>query len=116
MIVNCLSSLVLECLMKQRGFEFIHTPENFYDRGVSRTNILEAKLVAEYVKEHVEKHPDLSIGVVAFSMAQKEAILFEVEFMRRSNPSLEDFFNQEGFDEPFFVKKFRECSRRMKGM
>ena len=69
------------------GLRFIHTPENFYDRGVSRKNILEAKLVAEYVKEHVEKHPDLSIGVVAFSMAQKEAILFEVEFMRRSNPS-----------------------------
>ena len=86
------------------GLRFIHTSESFYDRSVSRTNKIEAKLVADYVKEHVEKHPDLSLGVVAFSMAQKEAILLEVEFMRRSNPSLEDFFNQEGFDEPFFVK------------
>jgi len=86
------------------GLKFIHTSDSVYERSGSRTNKIEAKLVAEYVKAHVEKYPKLSLGAVAFSMAQKEAILFEVEVMRRNNPSIEYFFNQEDSDEPFFVK------------
>ena len=86
------------------GLKFIYTSDSIYERSGSRTNKIEAKLVADYVKGHVEKYPKLSLGVVAFSMAQKEAILFEVEVMRRNNPSIEYFFNQEDSDEPFFVK------------
>lgn len=87
-----------------KGLDFEYTEGSVYDRSGKRINQLEAKRVAERVKEHVENHPDLSLGVVAFSMAQKEAIMFEVEYLRRSNPHLEFFFNDEHNDEPFFVK------------
>lgn len=91
-------------LESAKGLRFIHTEGTFYDRSVSRTNKGEAKIVADHVKKHIETNPDLSLGVVAFSMAQKEAILFEVELLRRNNDQLEWFFNEGTNDEPFFVK------------
>jgi very-short-patch-repair endonuclease len=53
--------------------------------------------------EHAQKHPKQSLGVVAFSSAQREAIANALEVKRRANPGLEDFFKAHS-DEPFFVK------------
>ena len=46
----------------------------------------------------------LSLGVGAFSVKQQQAILDELEVLRRAHPDTEGFFNQAHRDEPFFVK------------
>lgn len=74
-----------------------------YDRGASRTNPLEAKAVAEAVMRHAREHPDQTLGVATFSVAQRQAILKELELLRRANPDVEEFFGA-GSAEPFFVK------------
>jgi len=78
-------------------------PDTAYDRGGSRTNQLEAEAVATSVMEHASKHPNLTLGVTAFSVAQMRAIQDAVEKRRRIDPSMERFFAAHP-DEPFFVK------------
>ena len=52
------------------GLQYHHNPNSVYDRGRSRTNRKEAEEVAASVMEHARQHPDLTIGVAAFSTAQ----------------------------------------------
>jgi len=80
-----------------------YLPDTFYDRGRSRTNRLEARAVAEAVMEHARRRPHLTLGVAAFSMAQMQAVMDEVELLRRENPECEPFFAAHPH-EPFFVK------------
>ncbi|MEB3328491.1 MAG: DUF3320 domain-containing protein [Candidatus Sericytochromatia bacterium] len=89
------------------GLQLRHLPEAVYDRGRSRTSPLEARVVAEAVMAHARAHPTRSLGVAAFSLAQAEAILAELERLRRACPECEPFFAGDeaaGRDEPFFVK------------
>lgn len=86
------------------GLKFRHLPEAIYDRGRTRTNRLEAKAVAQAVMAHAENNPELSLGVVAFSMAQRDLIQIEVELLRRENPAVDAYFNGAHPTEPFFVK------------
>lgn len=74
-----------------------------YDRGNTRTNPNEARMVAEAVLVHAREHPEQSLGVATFSVAQRQAVLKELELLRRAHPDLEDFF-AGGTTEPFFVK------------
>jgi very-short-patch-repair endonuclease len=46
----------------------------------------------------------LSLGVVAFSTAQREVILLEVERLRREHPGTEDFFQYHASGDEFFIK------------
>ena len=85
------------------GIHFDHLPETVYDRGRTRTNKGEAKAVAEAVMAHATQTPHLSLGVAAFSVAQRDLIQIEVELMRRGLPQAEPFFSQHP-NEPFFVK------------
>lgn len=85
------------------GLRFHHLPEAVYDRGGKRTNAAEAKAVAEAVIAHALDHPNLSLGVVAFSTQQRRAILDEVELLRRQHPETEGYFAGRP-DEPFFIK------------
>ncbi|WP_163559973.1 DUF3320 domain-containing protein [Halomonas sp. NO4] len=87
-----------------RGLGFRYLPDTHYDRGGSRTNAGEARAVAKAVIEHVRRHPALSLGVVAFSTAQREAILLEVERLRREHEELEDFFRHHDGGDEFFIK------------
>ncbi len=80
-----------------------HLKNTAYDRGKTRTNPLEAAAVAEAVIEHARKHPELSLGVVAFSNSQRKAIEDAVEEKRKANPDIESFFNAKP-NEPFFIK------------
>lgn len=77
--------------------------DTVYDRGGSRTNKLEALNIAEAVINHARTKPELSLGIVAFSTAQRDAIILEVERLRRESPDLEKFFTDHTSDE-FFVK------------
>ncbi|WP_426667672.1 DUF3320 domain-containing protein [Mucilaginibacter sp. McL0603] len=85
------------------GLRFHHLPEAIYDRGKTRTNPLEAEAVAKAVIEHATKNPGLTLGVVAFSSAQMQAIQVALETQRRINPATETFFNGHSH-EPFFIK------------
>ena len=88
----------------------IHRIENApYDRGRTRTNPLEARAVAEAVMVHARRElkksveERLTLGVAAFGVAQMDAILSQVELLRRDNPSCEAYFSFHPY-EPLFVK------------
>lgn len=85
------------------GLAFRHLPQAVYDAGNTRTNAVEAKAVAEAIIRHAKATPHLSLGVGTFSTAQRQAILDDLEHLRRLHPDTEDFFNAGGA-EPFFVK------------
>ncbi len=86
-----------------RGLRFRHVPDGVYDRGGSRTNRREAQVVADAVMEHARTCRDKTLGVGAFSIAQRNAIMDELEVRRRNAPDLEPFFSTARQD-PFFVK------------
>lgn len=85
------------------GLVFHHLKDTVYDRGNTQTNPEEAKVVVEHIMRHAKEHPDLTLGVAAFSMQQMQAIIDQLEIRRRIDPSAESFF-QNHKDEPFFVK------------
>jgi very-short-patch-repair endonuclease len=78
-------------------------PQALYDRGRTRTNKGEAEAVAKAVIEHALNTPHMSLGVAAFSVAQRDLIEIEVELLRRKHPEAEAFFAKHQH-EPFFVK------------
>lgn len=85
------------------GLKFNHIPESIYERGTSRTNPYEALVVATAVMSHAKNKPELTLGVVAFSTAQRDCIIMELERLRREDPSCEKFFSRSNLEE-FFVK------------
>ena len=85
------------------GLSFRYIENGCYDRGGSRANRQEAIAVANAVMEHAANHPNLSLGVATFSSAQRDAILDELEQLRRNNHEHEAFFATGGAS-PFFVK------------
>jgi very-short-patch-repair endonuclease len=74
-----------------------------YDRGGKRTNEIEAKAVVEAVVRHIVEQPDLSLGIVTFSISQRELIDDLLEVRRRESPDLESFM-QRTDKEPLFIK------------
>lgn len=85
------------------GVEYEYIRDGFYDRGGKKGNVIEAKRVAEIVFEHFKKHPNRSIGVIAFGEVQQQAIDTAIRKMRMGNQMFESFFNEDK-EEPFFVK------------
>jgi hypothetical protein len=85
------------------GLRFHFVENGCYERGRSRTNRIEAQTVAKAVMQHAKTQPDRSLGVGAFSVAQRDAILDELELLRRQDATCEAFFVLES-PEPFFVK------------
>ena len=78
---------------------------NYIEDGkfVGGKNAVEARVVAQAVMNHAKERPDWTLGVGAFSVSQRDAILKEVENLRRENPDTESFFDP-GAPDPFFVK------------
>ncbi|MGG5886340.1 DUF4011 domain-containing protein [Falsiroseomonas sp. HC035] len=68
--------------------------------GVNRA---EAQAVAEAVLRHAKETPGETLGVAAFSLRQRDAILDAVEKLRREDDTAEAFFTAHP-QEPFFVK------------
>ncbi len=89
--------------MAGMGLKFHWLKDTVYDRGNTRTNAGEAKIVATAVIAHARAHPEQSLGVATFSVAQRQCILAELELLRRATPEVEDFFAPSAA-EPFFVK------------
>ncbi|MFC4159014.1 DUF4011 domain-containing protein [Chitinimonas lacunae] len=84
-----------------------HRIEGLYDKGGSRTNLIEARaLVADLVGKL--KSPDfagsaMSIGVVTFNGEQQRLIEDLLDEERRRDPALESYFS-DSLLEPVFVK------------
>jgi very-short-patch-repair endonuclease len=85
------------------GLQFHYLADGCYDRGGKAINEVDARHVAQAVMEHARTSPGLSLGVGAFSLVQRDAILDELERLRREDSSCEAFFGS-GDEEPFFVK------------
>jgi DNA polymerase III delta prime subunit len=86
------------------GLSLVHLPQTIYDKGNTRTNIDEARAVALHVVEHAKTTPHLSLGIVTFSNAQKEAILIQVEIVRSAHPEIDHFFSRHTECSEFFIK------------
>ncbi len=85
------------------GLKFVYCADTVYDRGKTRLNREEAKIVSRAAIDHFKQYPDKSLGVGTFSTAQQQAIIEEIEAARIQNPGMEDFFTKARA-EPFFVK------------
>ncbi|MEZ6055814.1 MAG: DUF4011 domain-containing protein [Planctomycetaceae bacterium] len=92
----------------------IPSPENQGKLGVkhqyiegavfkSGKNVVEAKIVAEAIMQHARENPKWTLGVAAFSVTQRDAILKELENLRKDDRSADAFFDPNAPD-PFFVK------------
>jgi hypothetical protein len=77
--------------------------EGRFDTGGSGTNAKEAEAVAEAVLRHARETPGETLGVAAFSIRQRDAIIEALEALRRGSPETEGFFTAHEA-EPFFVK------------
>ena len=86
------------------GLAFVHVKDGVYKRGAgARHNLIEARKVAELVCEHLKNTPELSLGIVTFSVSQRKAIKSEIELLRKEQPDLNALFSYD-VDEPIFVK------------
>lgn len=82
------------------GVEYIYVEKGIYS---GRCNIQEARKCVELIKEHITKHSERSLGIIAFSEKQQATIEDAVHRFRESNPCYEKFFAEDN-EEPFFVK------------
>jgi REase_MTES_1575/Protein of unknown function (DUF3320)/AAA domain len=74
-----------------------------YRRGGARDNPDEARAVIDRVLFHRRNHPDLTLGVVAFSVAQEEAIVRQLEEASSVHRELESLLSDDRL-HGFFVK------------
>lgn len=74
-----------------------------YDKGGRRDNRREGEAIVRRVAEHARATPDLSLGIVTFSHAQKNTINELLELARRGDGALDSFL-REGRAEDLFVK------------
>lgn len=83
------------------GIDYFYVDGTF-DRK-SKTNRAEAEKIVDLVFENIEKYPERSLGVVAFSISQQNLIDKLIAKRRQQDPSKEPFFKLDK-TEPFFVK------------
>ncbi|MCD8336600.1 MAG: AAA domain-containing protein [Lachnospiraceae bacterium] len=83
------------------GVDYFHV-DGVFDRK-SHTNRKEAEYVVDLIYQNIEKYPNRSLGVVAFSVAQQDLIDKLLSKRRQSTPEKEFFFKSSE-KEPFFIK------------
>jgi very-short-patch-repair endonuclease len=86
------------------GLRFHHVADGLFETGATRTNPIEAKVVAQAIIRHAIETPNQTLGVVAFSVAQRRAIQDQLEMLRRALPPKHEAFFQAHGGEPFFIK------------
>ena len=84
------------------GLHFVHVPRSAYDIGKTRTNRVEAQVVAAAALEHFRRSPDKSLGIGTFNIQQQQAIQEELELQLRAHPEMEPAI--AAAREPLFVK------------
>jgi superfamily II DNA or RNA helicase/very-short-patch-repair endonuclease len=88
----------------ETGVSFEYVEDGLYDRGGSRQNEVEAQRVIDLIEDHAEERSDKSLGVVAFSSAQEQAIRDALAERREENPVLDAFVSQDDVLDEFFIK------------
>ena len=88
----------------ETGVSFEYVSDGIYDRGGSRQNENEAQRVIDLIEEHAEKHSEKSLGVVAFSSAQEQAIRDSLEERCEESAILDAFVSQDDVLDEFFIK------------
>ncbi|SEP19240.1 Protein of unknown function [Halorientalis persicus] len=88
----------------ETGVSFEYVEDGVYDRGGSRQNQVEAQRVIDLIEEHAEERSDKSLGVVAFSSAQEQAIRDALAERREESPVLDAFVSQDDVLDEFFIK------------
>lgn len=83
-----------------KGVRFVHVPDGVYERGRTAANRPEARVVAERVIAHLKESPR-SVGVIAFNLAQSNAISEELDRLRIDHPDLEPRFAGDRLDAVF---------------
>ncbi len=97
-----------DCEKQNVGLVYRRVTDGAYDRSRTRTNKGEAKAVVLAAMEHAQRQMHLpreermTLGVAALSVAQRDAILNELELLCRKTPGYEEFFSEQ--NEQFFVK------------
>jgi len=81
------------------GLDFVHVKTGVYDRGKSRKNRIEAREIVKKYKELKKKFPKKSMGIIAFSIAQENAIREE---FRVAGISIEESIDSHR--EELFIK------------
>lgn len=71
--------------------------------GRPSTNKIEAQSVVDALANHAREWPDMSVGVVTFSVRQRDMITELLEHARRNDNVLDQFL-REGKNEDVFVK------------
>ena len=89
--------------LADRGLEYVYVSDGLYEGGGKNCNLPEARKCLQLILEHMQKYPDRSLGVVAFSEKQQAMIEEVVSDFRLANPQYEAFFD-ENREEPFFIK------------
>ncbi|HLO84486.1 MAG TPA: AAA domain-containing protein [Nostocaceae cyanobacterium] len=84
------------------GVWFEYVRDGVYDRGGRRDNRREAEVVAYLALEHFKKFPEQSLGIIAFSEAQAEAIQEQIEILGKENPDFDTFCSDNS--SQFFLK------------
>ena len=85
---------------KDTGVELSYVESAVYENRQNREEALRCVALAV---ECFQKHPERSLGVIAFSVTQEEAIEEAFYEYRRSHPEQEKFFFAHP-GEPFFIK------------
>ena len=83
------------------GVDYFHV-DGVFDRK-SHTNRKEAEFIVDLIYQNIEKYPNRSLGVVAFSVAQQNLIDKLLSKRRQGAPEKEPFFKSND-KEPFFIK------------
>lgn len=93
---------------RDRAVRYVHVPGGVYERGSGRVNREEARaVVAELVRRLTDpafERERRSIGIVTFNGEQQRLIENLLDAERRSDPSLEPYFDPARWHEPVFVK------------
>lgn len=82
--------------------------DGVYRRGGGATNPIEAAKTAERVIEHFTNRPDLTLGVVTFSVAQADAVQNAIDEARIKRRDLDRFFDTEDRLDGFFIRALEQ--------
>ncbi|MBQ2987786.1 MAG: hypothetical protein IJD59_01645 [Clostridia bacterium] len=89
--------------VENMGVEYVYVKDGYYEGGGKNCNIREAETCVSLLEDHILQFPSRSLGIIAFSEKQQNAIESAITDFREQNPQHEWFFD-ESREEPFFVK------------
>ena len=87
------------------GVHFEHVPEG---RWIDRKNLKEAQRVVQMIIDHIQTHPDKSLGIIALNSTHQRAIEDTLYDLRRDRPEIDALFHgTDSFgtaEEKLFIK------------